>query len=119
MTERRLDVEHGERVRYHTGAELIAVPLEVVPRLQRRTTVSTLTRLSAAQLQLAEVLATECARCSHPLSQHPVSARAEGSRCTHYDVIPNVKGYRYGNAKFVYCKCVEFADFEPSEKLFT
>lgn len=30
-TDRLLDVAHGERVRYHTGAELVAVPLERCP----------------------------------------------------------------------------------------
>lgn len=69
---------------------------------------STLTRLSAAQLTLAEILATKC-ECGHPLSSHPRTA-LDGTRCRHYDVIAHPMGYKHGNAKFVYCKCKEFRD---------
>jgi hypothetical protein len=75
--------------------------------------VSTLTRLSAAQLQLAEVLATPCASCGHSLKFHPFFDRP----CRHHDVKPHASKDPE-KAKIVYCNCKGFADAEPSAKLF-
>lgn len=62
------------------------------------------------RLQLAEVLATECARCGHPLKEHATTMQSDKNACKHWDVIPHPKGYPAGNATFKYCKCRDWVD---------
>lgn len=70
---------------------------------------SALTQRSALRLQLAQLDATECGSCSHPLSEHLPSMNGEQKyACKHKDFIPHPKGYKAGNGKFKPCKCKSF-----------
>lgn len=66
---------------------------------------SILTARSALVLQLAQLDATECARCGHPLKQHIPSLHSDG--CTEWHMST---GGNPNNSHQVFCKCKRFVD---------
>lgn len=61
---------------------------------------SALTQRSALRLQLAQLDATECVRCTHPLSSHlPRLSGGDKCRC-----------YSFESGKQVFCKCASFVE---------
>lgn len=68
---------------------------------------SILTARSAAVLHLAQIDATKCARCHHPLSEHLPRLSGDES-CTHWD-------FADGHKRQKFCKCARFVS--PEEVL--
>lgn len=60
-----------------------------------------LTRLSAVRMQLAEVLATECASCGHALKLHPTSQRSDKNPCVEWHIVNGLQKF---------CSCRAWAD---------
>ena len=56
-------------------------------------------------------ITTPCEKCGHAYGLHSIAQQ----RCKHYKVVPHPKGYKFGNAKFIHCKCKTFVD--KSERL--